>query len=81
MKRTDGVTSINQKEERKMKALASKSVFYNSTQYEAGSIIECNERDFEKILKPLGCSEYKEVKTKSSDRAIKKVKERDGSGD
>lgn len=81
MKRTDGVTSINQEEKRKMKALASKSVFYNSKQHEAGSIIECSERDFEKILKPLGCSEYKEVKTKSSDRAIKKVKERDGSGD
>lgn len=64
-----------------MKALASKSVFYNSKQHEAGSIIECSERDFEKILKPLGCSEYKEIKTKSSDRAIKKVKERDGSGD
>lgn len=62
-----------------MKALATKSVFYDSKQYQAGDIIECNERDFEKILKPLGCDEFKEVK-KSEKRTTekKKIVQRDG---
>jgi hypothetical protein len=61
-----------------MKAIATRTVYYNSEQYEAGDIIECNERDFDKILQPLGCEPYQKSKskTKKTDRAIKEVKER-----
>ena len=61
-----------------MKAIATRTVYYNSEQYEAGDVIECNERDFDKILQPLGCEPYQKPKskTKKTDRAIKEVKER-----
>ena len=61
-----------------MKAIATRTVYYDSNKYEAGDVIDCNERDFDKILQPLGCEPYKEVKSKAkkTDRAIKEVTER-----
>jgi len=61
-----------------MKAIATRTVYYDSNKYEAGDVIDCNERDFDKILQPLGCEPYKEVKSKKTktDRAIKEVTER-----
>tara|TARA_R100001460_G_scaffold18587_1_gene39409 strand:- start:96 stop:287 length:192 start_codon:yes stop_codon:yes gene_type:complete len=62
-----------------MKALATKTVYYNSNKYEAGDVIDCTERDFEKILQPLGCElqSKTKAKTKKADRAIKEVTERE----
>tara|TARA_B100001939_G_scaffold145512_1_gene126094 strand:+ start:723 stop:917 length:195 start_codon:yes stop_codon:yes gene_type:complete len=61
-----------------MKVVATRAVYYQSEKYEAGDIIDCNDRDFEKILQPLGCEIYQEPKskTKKTDRAIKEVTER-----
>ncbi len=62
-----------------MKALATKTVYYDSNKYEAGDLIDCTERDFDKILQPLGCELHSEAKSKSkkTDRAIKEVTERE----
>lgn len=62
-----------------MKVVATKTVYYNSNKYEAGDVIDCNERDFKAILHPLGCELHQEKKKSSkTDRAIKEVKEREG---
>lgn len=63
-----------------MKVVATRKVNYNGNWYDAGDEFDCNESDFIG-LKAAGVEEYKATKSKSSDRAIKKVKERDGSGD
>ena len=43
-----------------MKAIATRTVYYDSNKYEAGDVIECSDRDFDKILQPLGCEAYEE---------------------
>jgi hypothetical protein len=61
-----------------MKAIATRTVYYDSNKYEAGDVIECSDRDFDKILQPLGCEAYEEPKSKTTktDRAVKEVTER-----
>lgn len=63
-----------------MKVIATRKVNYNGIWYDAGDEFECNESDLIG-LKSAGVEECKPLKPKASDRAIKKVKERDGSGD
>lgn len=61
-----------------MKAIATKTVYYESERYEAGDVIDCSEVDFANILQPFGCEPYQQPKSKAkkTDRAIKEVKER-----
>lgn len=63
-----------------MKVIATRKVNYNGIWYDAGDEFVCKADDFVG-LEAAGVEECKASKPKASDRAIKKVKERDGSGD